>query len=340
MRLLAFLVFYFTIFAFSCSALAQEVTNLVLEGAGIRGVAYVGAIKYLEEKGKIQNIDKVAGTSAGAIAALAITLGYNSKEIEDLIYKTKLQKFNDGKFFFIGGFARLNRNYGWYRGKAFMRWLEKMIEDKTGNKDITFQGMHDRNFKDLYVTGTSLNHQRLIVFSYQSYPNMKVKDAVRISMSIPMYFEAVIIDSTGNVLNRKQATSYHDVMVDGGFTGNFPITIFDSTHLDNSVLKRFPDKATIGIRIDTPEQIKYDSLGNGLAPIPIYRFKNYMAAFYNYVIENLNRVPLTQQDWERTISVSSGEIGPKIRRLSVQEKNLLINNGYSATDRFFSNNEP
>src|SRR5690349_44031 len=107
------------VFVFSASVAAQEVRNLVLEGAGVRGVAYVGAIKYLEEKGMVKDLDKVAGTSAGAIAALAISLGYNSKEIEDLIYKTKLQKFNDGKFFFIGGFTRLNRNYGWYRGNAF-----------------------------------------------------------------------------------------------------------------------------------------------------------------------------------------------------------------------------
>lgn len=322
------------VFAFSSSIVAQEFRNLVLEGAGIRGVAYVGTIKYLEEKGMVKDINKVAGTSAGAIAALAISLGYNSKEIEDLIYKTKLQKFNDGRFFFIGGFARLNHNYGWYRGNAFTRWLEKIIETKTGNKDITFQQLHERKFKDLYVTGTSLNHQKLIVFSYQSYPTMKVKDAVRISMSIPLYFEAVIIDSSGHVLNRKQANVYHDLVVDGGLTGNFPITIFDSLSTDHGVVKRIANPATLGIRIDTPEQIRYDSLGKGLAPIPIQRFRNYMAAFYSYAIENLNRVPLISQDWERTVSISSGDIGPKIRKLSVDEKNFLIGNGYAAMERF------
>lgn len=324
----------FALLFISSSVVAQDVRNLVLEGAGVRGVAYVGAIQYLEEKGMIKDLNKVAGTSAGAIAALAVSLGYNSRQIEDLIYKTKLQKFNDGRFFFIGGFTRLNRNYGWYRGNAFTHWLEKIIEDKTGNKDITFQELHARKFKDLYVTGTSLNHQKLIVFSYQSYPNMKVKDAVRISMSIPLYFEAVIIDSSGHVLSRKQANAYHDLVVDGGLTGNFPITIFDSLSTDHGVVKRSANPATIGIRIDTPEQIGYDSLGKGLAPIPIQRFRNYMAAFYSYAIENLNRVPLVSQDWERTVSISSGDIGPKIRKLSVEEKNFLIGNGYAAMDRF------
>ncbi|HEY0652009.1 MAG TPA: patatin-like phospholipase family protein, partial [Chryseosolibacter sp.] len=94
---------------------SQQYENLVLEGAGIRGIAYAGAISFLEEKNMIADIKKVGGTSAGAIAALTVSLGYSAKEIEDLIYNTKLQKFNDGRFFFIGGIARLNKHYGWYR---------------------------------------------------------------------------------------------------------------------------------------------------------------------------------------------------------------------------------
>jgi NTE family protein len=318
--------------------LAQEVRNLVLEGAGIRGVAYAGGIRYLEEKKLIDVIDKVAGTSAGAIAALTISLGYTSKEIEDLIYRTKLQKFNDGRLFFIGGFARMNRHYGWYRGTTFLKWLEKIIYNKTGNADITFKELHDRKFKDLYVTGTSLNHQKLVVFSYQSYPQMKVKDAVRISMSIPLYFKAVIIDSLGHVIGKRNIPAHCDLMIDGGFTGNFPITVFDSVTWVDGVMRRIANPATMGLRIDTPEQIKYDSLHGGLVPVPISRFRNYVSAFYNYTIENLNRGTLTIEDWKRTVSISSGTIGPKIRKLSSQEKDLLIANGYAALQKYFAEN--
>jgi NTE family protein len=68
----------------------------------------------------------------------------------------------------------------------------------------------------------------------------------------------------------------------------------------------------------------------GLAPVEINRFRNYVGAFYVYVIEQLNRQTLTSQDWSRTISISSGSIGPKIRRLSPEEKNELISNGMAA----------
>jgi NTE family protein len=312
---------------------AQTYKNLVFEGGGVRGIAYVGAINVLEDKNILPGIERVGGTSAGAIAALTVALGYNSKEIEAIIYGTRIQKFNDGKFFFFGGISRLNKNYGWYRGEAFSVWLEKIIRAKTGNADITFRELHEKNFKDLYVTGTSLNHQELIVFSNKTFPEMKVKDAVRISMSVPLYFEAVIIDSTGAVKETKEATGYHHIMVDGGLTGNYPIFIFDSiSSRDNHI--RIADPQTLGLRIDTPEQIGYDVSQRGLAPIPIYHFKSYVEAFYSYVIENLNRGALQEADWQRTVSISAGDIGPKIKKLSTKEKDMLIGNGAAAMKDF------
>ena len=74
--------------------------NIVLEGGGIRGLAYPGAIKVLEEKGIIKNIERVAGTSAGAITALMIGLDYTSYEMDSVFRSLKIQQFNDGKNIF------------------------------------------------------------------------------------------------------------------------------------------------------------------------------------------------------------------------------------------------
>ncbi len=314
--------------------------NLVFEGAGIRGVAYVGAIRELEKQNILADIERVGGTSAGAIAALTVALRYTSTEIEKIIYDTKLQKFNDGKFFFIGGISRINRNFGWYRGTAFTKWLERIIAKKTGNADITFRELHAKHFPDLYITGTSLNRQQLIVFSHEQYPDMKIKDAVRISMSIPLYFEAVCIDSSGHVLKNRKKERAFDIMVDGGFTGNFPIFMFDDVRTEQNKTVRTSNPHTIGLRIDTPGQIGYDSLNRGLAPVEISRFRNYIGAFYSYVIENLNRATLTPEDWQRTVSISSGSIGPKIRKLSLAEKDLLIRNGQEAMKRYLTTTTP
>ncbi|HET9825697.1 MAG TPA: patatin-like phospholipase family protein [Chitinophagaceae bacterium] len=305
----------------------REIKNLVFEAAGIRGIAYCGAIKEMESMHLMNEIEKVAGTSSGAIMALAVSLGYTGDEIEKLIGGTNFKKFNDGNFLFFGGISRAKNYFGWYKGKKLEKWLGQMIELKTGNADITFDELHQKGFKDLYVTGTSLTRQRPVIFSHESYPAMKVKDAVRISASIPLYFEAVFMDSTGNILHHPKQKQGLDVMVDGGFLENFPIHVFDDPKTD---------LFTLGFRIDPDVQIKNDRRNQVLADMPVNNLKEYMLAFYNVVIENLNRQQLKPVDWERTVSISDGDISPKIRKLSKEEVNTLIENGRDAVKNYLN----
>ena len=313
---------------------SQDIKNLVFEGAGMRGLAYAGALEELEKHHILEGVERVGGTSAGAVTALAISLGYNARELEELIFKTDFQKFNDGRYMFIGGINRTAKRFGWYRGEKLTHWIEDIIKKKTGNADITFQELHQLGYKDLYITGTSLNKQKLLVFSRLNYPNMKVKDAVRISVSIPLYYSAVCIDQDGRVLTDKKSTDCDNVMVDGGIAGNFPIHIWDSTWHNGNSLVRKENLQTLGFRIDTDEQIAHDKKDHALAPMPIRSFTDYTAAFYSYMLENLNRSHLTEKDWERTVSISSATIGPKIKRLKKEQKELLLNNGRKATQEF------
>ncbi|MFL5739715.1 MAG: patatin-like phospholipase family protein [Flavisolibacter sp.] len=312
------------------------VRNLVFEGGGIRGIAYSGAVRGLEERGLLQQVQRFGGTSAGAITALLLSLGYSAKEMTSIVGNTSFEKFNDGKFFLFGGINRVKKYYGWYRGIRFEEWLEKIIRQKTANPNISFAEMHARGFKDLYVTGTCLNKQSLVVFSYETYPLMKIKDAVRISMSIPFYFEAVFVNASGTIFFHPKNKTGLDVFADGGFIANFPIRIFDSTRYvhpeqRNSYTSNFE---TLGFRIDRQEQIDYDTSGKGLAEIPIVSVNDYVLAFYNMILESLNRQTLTSEDWKRTVSISDGNISPRIRKLQKEEINILVDNGYSATKYF------
>jgi len=332
------------VFLFSCLltiksvSLAQstrEIKNLVFEGAGIRGIAYCGALQEMESHGMMLPIQRVAGTSAGAIMAMAVSLGYSSAEVANIIGGTNFKSFNDGRYFFIGGINRVNKYFGWYRSNKFDQWIGKLIDTKTGNADITFLELHQRNFKDLYITGTCLNKQKPVLFSFETYPNMRIRDAVRISMSIPLYFEAVFLDKNGQIVNHPSNKQDLDVMVDGGFTGNFPIHVFDSTRYQacfdsNQFVHNFQ---TIGFRIDSDAQIKKDSTGAELAELPINNLKNYLGAFYNIVIENLNRQSLTNSDWARTVSISDGGIGPRLRKLSKKDIEVLMENGRVAINK-------
>lgn len=319
----------------NCYSQVNTIENLVFEGAGIRGIAYSGVIKKFEEASLMASIKKVGGTSAGAITALMVSLGYNSSEVYDIISKTKFQKFNDGEFVFLGGFSRLNGRYGWYKGNEFTEWLAEIIEDKTGNSEITFSELKKQGYKDLYVTATCLNKQKLLVFSAESYPDMKVKDAVRISMSIPLYFEAVFIDAKGKVYKDNKTVDNLDVVVDGGLIGNFPIYMFDNIVSDSANHKaRIPNYKTIGVRIDSDDQIANDAATRELAPIDIKTITDYLGAFYVLTLESLNRNQLIPEDWSRTISVSSVGISPKIKKLSDDQKMSLIRSGEQYTSEF------
>ncbi|MGB8192096.1 MAG: patatin-like phospholipase family protein [Chitinophagaceae bacterium] len=315
---------------------AQPIKNLVFEGAGMRGIAYCGAIRELEEKGIIKDVERVGGTSAGAITALALSLGYSADEIARIISQTNFKKFNDGRFMFAGGINRMNKYFGWYKGEQFNKWLEKLIAAKAGNENITFQELSSRGFKDLYVTATCLNRQQLVILSKETYPAMRIKDAVRISMSIPLYFEAVFIDSLGQVIDHPKNKQQLDVMTDGGLTGNFPIRIFDSSRYVNPSAENvfLHNSATIGFRIDREEQIANDQSTAALAPMPVGNIKEYASAFYNMIIEKLNRQALSTEDWQRTVSISDGSIGPRIRRLSKSTVSTLMENGRIATKNY------
>ena len=319
-----------------CSAaLAQPYTILVLKGGGIRGIAYTGAIEVLEERHVLQGIQNVAGTSAGAIAATLISVGYTAGEMKELMFGMKVQAFNDGRWFFIGGQKRLRKNYGWYRGEALARWVGKALQQKTGHADLTFMQLHqlaqtDSRYKDLYVTATNLSLQRAEVFSWRTYPHMAIKTAVRASAAIPLYYSAVLLDSAGNIVRRPSRTGHYQVLVDGGILENYPIAIFDTGNV--------PNPHTLGLNLQRPEQIAYGDTTGGLAPYNISTFSSYIAAFYNIIIENLNKANSKVHDRSRTIYISTDNMSPRVRGMSLEQKTKLYSNGRVAAAAFLEQN--
>ena len=57
--------------------------DLVLEGGGVKGIALVGAISVLEERG--YQFRRVAGTSAGAIVGSLVAANAGAAELEEIM---------------------------------------------------------------------------------------------------------------------------------------------------------------------------------------------------------------------------------------------------------------
>lgn len=74
------------------------IENLVYKGGGPKGIAYVGAHEYLEAHQLLSGLKRVAGTSAGAINAALVGLGYTAQEIRQILNDTNLIDFLDHEY--------------------------------------------------------------------------------------------------------------------------------------------------------------------------------------------------------------------------------------------------
>ncbi len=320
--------------------------NLVLEGGSVKGIAYAGAFLALEQKGILPEIEKVGGSSAGAIAGLMVCIGFNASEIDSLISKLALQQFNDGRGGIFGKYRRLRKKFGIYRGDKFEKWLYQLVAFKTGNANLTFADLHrmrleNKQYKDLYCTGTNLTKQQLDVFSYETTPDMSIALAVRISGSIPFYFEPVLLTDDKRKIERSDTTRARNYYVDGGMLCNYPISMFDTCESGSNPLLcdkvRF-NRETLGIKLERPQQIgNFENDNIAIPGYTINKLSDFLTAFGNLTVETMNRkYPNLENERGRTIYVSFGDIKAKIRRMKPEEKKLLFENGFNAACNFLA----
>ncbi|XP_069111424.1 uncharacterized protein [Argopecten irradians] len=193
--------------------------NLVFEGGGNKGLAYCGAVRVLEEIGVFPKIKRLAGASAGAMTAALLAVGYNSYEIEEFLSQDLSHYFLDASFGYLSLLPNLVRGYGWNPGNRIYEWFGSVMKRKTNDPDITFGELYrDKRFnKELCVVVTNLNHMTEEYCHPKTTPDMPIRLAVRMSMSIPGMFQATPYTVNGET----------NLYVDGGVLCNYPVHCFD-----------------------------------------------------------------------------------------------------------------
>lgn len=285
------------------------IRNLVFKGGGVLGIAYAGAIEAMDEQKILSNIERVAGTSAGAITACLVALKYTSAEIKEIVNSTDFKSFEDSTNPF-----RLFTSYGLYKGDAFLTWIKKLVIKKGLNENATFTDFKKAGYLDLHVFATDLNTKTLKRFSFDDTPNTIVVEAVRASMSIPFFFKAW-----------KFSNSIPDnhVYVDGGMVYNFPMTAFDSDGKDNL--------ETIGLFLsDINGSVSSNNLDY-----------NYLPQYTKMLIETILSsqdifIKTDQEEITRTIVIDDLGLSSTNFNISDADKARLFESGKKHTLEFFS----
>lgn len=324
--------------------------NLVFEGGGVKGIAYIGAMQVLQQRGILANIKRVGGTSAGAINALIFALGYSIHEQKAIMESTDFNSFMDNSFGVIRDIRRLAKQFGWNKGDFFNDWIGAIIKKKTGSAKSTFGDLKAAGLPDLYVVGTNLSTGYTEVFSAERHAEMPLVNAVRISMSIPLFFAAV------------RHGDRDDVYVDGGVMLNYPVKLFDreryilmdtereaarNTDYYNRENARFLlenpgrspyvyNRQTLGLRLDTQEDIALFRYGEPLQGKPIKGFTEYAKALLAAVMQVQEHQHLHSDDWQRTVYINTLDVKATEFNLTDDKKKALVNQGINGAEDYFN----
>ncbi len=322
--------------------------NLVFEGGGVKGIAYVGALDVLESKGILEDIERVGGTSAGAINAILVGLNFSQKETKEVLWSLDFKKLMDDSWGVVKDAKRLIEEYGWYKGDFFRNWIGKQIKRKTDNSESTFADIEamkgKAKFKSLYFMGTNLSTGFSEVFSFEHTPRMCVADAVRISMSIPLFFAA-------------KRSIRGDIYVDGGVLDNYPVKLFDREkyisgeegietkyyekinkkvkRMSRPVSKYLYNKQTLGFRLDTKEEIAL--FRDHAEPVAkkIDNFMDYTWGLINTILNAQESIHLHSDDWARTVYIDTLGVKTTDFNLKDEKKQALVKSGITGTDEYF-----
>jgi predicted acylesterase/phospholipase RssA len=184
----------------------------------------IGTLKALEPA--LKEVREISGASAGSILALFIALGMSTDEILEKCLEVDIPKFVKLSLAcFINKF-----------GFVAMEPIRELLVELCDGRDPTFGELDTK----VYVSAYCLNTARTEYFSKDTHPDMKVIDAVLMSIAIPMIFSA----------GKFEGRTY----VDGGTAEKYPMTPF---------LDKKPHQVTVIVlkmenvyqdSIDTPRQ--------------------------------------------------------------------------------------
>ncbi len=315
--------------------MGEQPVDLVFEGGGVKGIGLAGAFFELYAQGHRPAC--VAGTSAGAITAALVAAGYSGEELKALVLDDMhFPLFADKpRLHWMGGAGEaidVLKDRGLHSGDYFLDWIRGRLAAKGLT---TFGQLRDDSAKGtpreyrLRVIASDLTDHAMLVLPQDAIKlgiepdELPVAEAVRMSMSIPIFFDPVI------------RTNAHDgrkhMIVDGGMLSNYPIWLFDAAP---DTAPRFP---TFGMLLVAPHQD--DPLlpdppaaapGQDGMPSPI----GYVKAIADTMMQAHDRLYVEQANFVRTIPIPTGGVTTTQFDITPEQTQQLFQSGRAAAQTF------
>jgi predicted acylesterase/phospholipase RssA/ankyrin repeat protein len=337
--------------------------NLVFQGGGPKNVAYAAVIEELEQQKMLQELKRVAGTSAGAITATLVALNYSSEEIKKILQETDFSKFLDHPLRAKEDLSSLNAIYhsfkmiakdpklvieklwnsqmGVCEGKELREWIEARVLQKTGISNCTFGELKtliekDKTFKHLYVYGTKIgDHPEIVQFNSEDpkWETTVISDTIRLSASIPYAFKPAKIyqkDAQGKRFPRDDLGQF----VDGGLLYNFPEETFDKKRfMSSSAADHERNDPCFNTRTWAFHLVEPETEPSEEKPITnIIEFTKAMANIYLNAEQALRK--LEGRDTSRSIAIQNQGIGILEFKVPKEKQELQLDSARKATKSF------
>ena len=297
----------------------SNIENLVFQGVGTRGVALVGALQALSENGNFNNIKRVSGVSSGSIVAFLYALGYSSEQMKEILFEIDFGTLEDRPSIF-----RVKKKFGYYKGRRLEKLLKKYIANSKLNldEDTTFLDLYNKNTTELYIFEANLNTYSVTELSYRKTPDVKLWEAVRASISIPLVFPA---------WKFTQGMQEENLYVDGGIIYDLPINFFDNIPFNNT--GNSLNNKTLGFTLDNLAIDRVErTLDYGSS------FKNYLGAIYQTIVDGqISVIKINPDEIKRIVVIEIG--GDTSFSLTNAQKQDLHDKGYKQTNMFLKKND-
>ncbi|WP_440110566.1 patatin-like phospholipase family protein [Paenibacillus sp. QZ-Y1] len=299
--------------------------NGVFEGGGVKGISLAGAVKSAEDHGV--EFNRVAGTSSGSIVASLLAAGYRAEEMREIIENTpfasllRRSPIFDTKW--IGPASRLFLKKGLYSGEALEAWIGDMLKKK---------GV--RTFADLppgklRILASDISNGTILVLPDDikrfgiDPAKLEVAKAVRMSCSIPYFFDPVAIRKSPFLSRGLHFADQFVYVVDGALLSNFPLWLFDGERTEHGgdIIPVVGFKM-VGKTEGEPSRVK--------GPLSMLQalVETMLTAHDERYIEQVNRF--------RTVKIPTLGIKPTEFHLSIQDSTALYQSGATAGTEFFS----